>query len=499
MPCEVVRVCLLAVLAVGVRAAESIVYTRTAPGRPSQIVLRSPSGAERILTSGFHAAADPDVSFDAARILFAAQRRPGDRWSIWEMNAGGAGARQITQAAEDCRSPIYQSPIFYLNDPAPVQQIGYVSGGNLYSVRMDGSGVRRLTYNLARNSDPAMLPDGRIVFASGELYGINIDGTDYAAFSGNQGQRRKRMPAVTSKGLVAFVEGAGALARISLRRNLHSYRLLAAGGVFDSPSPLPDGALLVSRRTTGTFGVYRFDPETKSLRLLFDDPAADETQAKALAARERPDGRSSVVEDKEPTGKLYCLSVYESDEPSAPGTVKRLRVIEGLEGGGNRLLGEVEVEEDGSFQLEVPANTPIRLQTLDKNGVALRTSAWIWAKNKENRGCIGCHEDGERTPENVMAKALTHPAIKLTLAPERRRTVEFTRDAQPILRAKCLNRSCHALPALLKTATPWRARSSPLAARILAGSMPPKASPQLTGQEKRTIIEWIDLGALRKP
>ena len=62
-------------------------------------------------------------------------------------------------------------------------------------------------------------------------------------------------------------------------------------------------------------------------------------------------------------------------------------------------------------------------------------AAWIWTKNKEQRGCIGCHEDGERTPENQLASALTHPAVNLMLAPERRRTVEFERDIGRCARA----------------------------------------------------------------
>ena len=34
---------------------------------------------------------------------------------------------------------------------------------------------------------------------------------------------------------------------------------------------------------------------------------------------------------------------------------------------------------------------------------------WIWAKNHESRGCIGCHEDGELAPDDRFAKALaTH-------------------------------------------------------------------------------------------
>jgi hypothetical protein len=210
-----------------------------------------------------------------------------------------------------------------------------------------------------------------------------------------------------------------------------------------------------------------------------------------------------------------------------------------------RLLGSVALDEDGSFHLAVPPNTPIQLQLVDRDGMALRTSAWIWAKNKENRGCIGCHEDGERTPANVFAKALDHEAADLMLPPERRRTVDFRRDIQPILTAKCANRACHggAIPPGLPEADaihgpgnadfssaylsllgrpaapsdrgqyvdPGRARTSRLIWALFGTNtsrpwdgmaavpsiqrMPPAGAAPLTEEERGAIVEWIDLGA----
>lgn len=178
------------------------------------------------------------------------------------------------------------------------------------------------------------------------------------------------------------------------------------------------------------------------------------------------------------------------------------------------------MEEDGSFNLQLPANIPLRVQTLDSDGLALRTSAWIWVKNKEARGCIGCHEDGERTPANRLAKALLQPSIPLTLPPERRRTVDYSRDVTPVLAEKCGGQACHgggAAPkladpkTLAKYVRPGAARMSPLmwsvfgrntsrpwdrvAAPARIRRMPPAGSPPLTEQERLTLIEWIDLGA----
>jgi hypothetical protein len=267
------------------------------------------------------------------------------------------------------------------------------------------------------------------------------------------------------------------------------------------------------------------------MKPVFDSPDAHDIQPQAVEPRAMPDGRSSVVDEKQSWGKLYCLSIYESDLDARAwpaGIVKRIRFLEGLpsspvERAGDlspllptRFLGEIDADEDGSFHVQVPANTPIQVQALDAAGMALRSSAWVWAKNKENRGCIGCHEDGERTPENVMAKALTRSAANLTLPPERRRTVDFSRDVEPVLKSRCGTAGCHrgGLDGrwAYQRVTAGRARTSPLiwaifgrntsypwdgaaAKSAAAHPTPPAGATPLTESERRVVIEWVDLGA----
>jgi hypothetical protein len=560
-------VCLAGLLPAGAAAPAEIVLTEipaararaAAPfGDGGRLVVLEGGGATRVLTPGFESAADPAVSFDGKRILFAGKKTRRDAWNVFEMNADGSGLRQITRNAGNCRRPMYQSALFYLNDERPSYQITFVSDAagefdqsghaatSLYSIRFDGSGLRRLTYPLSSSYDPYQMQDGRILFSSGldgrvDLFAVHLDGADYAAFSGAQGRRFKRMACTTPKGMVAFIEsdapawdGAGTVGTLTLRRNLHSYRALTApaDGLFHSPSPLPDGSVLISRRPadgTGVYAVYRLDLDTGRTTLEFRDPGRHSVQAVALAPRPEPDGHSSVVEDNLDWAKLYCLSVYENDlkrQWMPRGTAKRLRVIEGLppkEASGaihRRLLGDVALDQDGSFHLLVPPNTPIQLQITDADGLALRTSAWIWAKNKEQRGCIGCHEDNERTPENVFAQALSHPAAELTLPPERRRTVLYQRDVAPILATRCSSAACHggaqpklSGPDIAKYIDPGSARTSPLVWTIFGRNtarpwdrassapapkrMPPDGSTPLTEDERQTIIEWIDLGGQR--
>ena len=267
--------------------------------------------------------------------------------------------------------------------------------------------------------------------------------------------------------------------------------------------------------------------------------------------------------DDDPHGKLYCLNVYTSDlrDPSwmPAGSARTLRMLEGLPRAlplaaaadklaahpqlvARRLLGEVPIAEDGSFNIEVPANIPLELQVLDQRGLAMRSCGWVWTRNHFNQGCVGCHEDGELTPDNTLVAALRQPSLALFPQSELRASVAFDRDVLPIVAAKCV--PCHGpqgSPPVLQTGAaagsvaglpgPARcagasgsrlglgflcasgpgARTSPLVWHILGqntsrpwdgpwASRPAKPIPSeppivLTQAECQTLIRWIDLGA----
>jgi Tol biopolymer transport system component len=577
-------------------------------GIGARLVKVNPNLSIEELSRDFHSACDPSISFDASHILFAGKRAPDDNWNIYEMEIDGSNVRQITNGTGNCRSPNYQATLYTIVSTEPWYQLTFVgieNGAsdeygagmttNLYSCKLDGSEVRRLTFNLSDNMDPFIMYDGRLLFASRRrsslnpelpgrisLFGINIDGTDYALFHAYKGKHIKRMPCTTTKGLAVYIEadklrwdGAGSIGSTLLRRPLHSYQQITreSDGLFHSPSALADGRILVSRRSpddTDTHSVYRLDPSSGKLEKIFDSPDYHDIQAKMVYPRPEPDGRSSVVTEKDPNGKFYCIDVYISDfakpEWMPRGTAKRLRVLEGspnihtsngsregttpLVSTGcltvqRRILGEIDIEQDGSFNIEIPANTPIELQMLDADGIALQSCGWIWARNHEPRGCIGCHEDGELTPENILVNAVTNPSVKLNLPVEQRRTVDFRRDIMPIISKNCVrchsradsalrltddtssdvnketsfNRSYTSLltagnqPGYGKYIHPGRARTSPLIWHIFGRNtsrpwdnifsqqkvpqMPPTEGQALTTDEKRTFAEWIDMGALR--
>ncbi len=473
-------------------------------GPGAQIVLLRAGDSPRILTAQFASACDPSMHFDGTRLLFSGKRTADDDWNIYEISIDGSGLRQITRGLGDCRDPSYQSDYYQISDEDEAwrqitfvniragerNEFGSASGTSLHSCRLDGTQVNRLTFNLSSDRDPELTWDGRLVYASWQrrtlkygatgrvvLLGINVDGTDAGPVVVDAGRRIKHMPCATTTGLLIFVEadrvdwdGAGMLSCVSLRRPLHTYQPLTkpSEGLFHSPSALPDGAIVVSRRPAeGTEGhaLYRFDPTSGQMELMVQEPNYHLLQAQAVAVRQQPDGRSSSINETDPNGKLYCLSVYTNDlkDPAwmPSGSVEKLRVIEGVphrkspgtmpatdasadQPAARRILGEVPVASDGSFHVEIPANTAIELQLLDRQGVSLRSCGWIWTRNHFNQGCIGCHEDPELTPENTMVDALEQSAASVGTSSGESRTIDFRRDLMPLIGTKCL--PCHAQP-----------------------------------------------------
>jgi hypothetical protein len=325
-------------------ALVSVAFIKSpATGAPirSRLISADPADKRRVrsLTPQFQAVSDPEISFDGLRLLFAGRRAPSESWQIWEMRRDGGGLRQVTGEQADCTEPHYVTDL-------PAERILFTRAldntNALYTCALDGSKIKRLTFNRDPIRDTLVLPDGRIAFKlRGQWVTVNNDGTGVAAYTGSPEDIRA--------------------AREQLQKDL-------------SPT----------------------------------------------APRTPPTGHVSVVDPKKrKTGLLFCLNAYLSDRPglrSLPeGTICKVRVWAAASE--PRVLGEAPVGPDGSFLIEVPADTPLRFQTIGAGGkVVGEDPTWIWVRPNESRGCIGCHEDRDLTPENQVQTAIERKPVRLVPA-----------------------------------------------------------------------------------
>lgn len=396
-------------------------------------IVRSAGGADTSeavnLTPEFFAAADPQVSFDASKVLFAAQSQPGARWQIWEMHIDGSAKRQVTHLEADGLRPSYHS------HDAIVFTVVTAKGSQVYAAKLDGTEAHPITFGPGNFQVETVLQDGRILVsaasplapethppqADGGLYVMRHDGTGLSSLRCEHGQQARRAEAAElADGSIVFIKNppapsavGGELAMIR-RGALHNSSLSPQTAVSWSPRPLDQSKLIVARRSPASadskFDLYAFDAGSGKFGApIYQDPKLSSVQAAVVAAHPVPRWYWSTLDPQSKSGYFVCLDAYQSaDEPSGriAASLTKVRVLI-LENGKERSLGEAAVEADGSFYIGVPADKPVRFELLDGAGAVVRAQrSWIWARPGEERGCVGCHEDKSVAPENSWPQAL---------------------------------------------------------------------------------------------
>ena len=176
--------------------------------------------------------------------------------------------------------------------------------------------------------------------------------------------------------------------------------------------PYTDSTLLVSYRESDQmhFGLYEFDPAQQRLGTRIT--GAHLVDPVLITETERPRKLPSAVNPENPTGLILSQNIHQSDIPGnitaeSGNMADRIRVSGLLS-----QFGDVPVEEDGSFYLKMEADIPFRFETLNEAGEVIRgPSDWIWVRPNERRGCVGCHADLERAPENIVSMAVKNPPV----------------------------------------------------------------------------------------
>lgn len=383
-----------------------------------ELDLAKPKASEKVLTGNFYSACSPEISYDGKYLLFAAQQKQNDPWQIWEMDLNDLKSRQVTSSKENCTDPAYL-PLGRLVFSKYSANDTLKAGHSLFTCNMDGSNMKRITFNPHTYLASNVLSDGRILTIGRQIFpeqGVPMymvlrpDGTKSDLFyKGTEGSILSSPGMETNNGKIVFIESdkntpeAGKLISINYNRPLHSRVNLSSEikGDFHSVFPQHSGKLLVTYRKSESdrYALYEFDPETKALgKAIYSNNDYDVLEVLVAGKHERPKKLPSEVDMGVKTGLLLCQDINVLDiQPSAAfSKSSRIKIV-----GIDSTLGFVDVAEDGSFYLKVMADKPFQIQTVDKDGHINRTPCgWIWLRPNERRGCVGCHEDPEMVPAN---------------------------------------------------------------------------------------------------
>lgn len=388
---------------------------------------------------------------------------------------------------------------------AAYEGVPCVGGGahvaNLYLLDKDRKTVRRLCFDQDGNWHPAVMENGRIMYTRWEytdmghyfsriLMTMNPDGTDQKAFYGSNsywpnsmffarpipGKPDMFISTVTghhsnpkggalclfdvskgrneADGAVQFITGRGKTVHPLVIDNLSK----AYAPMFYYPYPLNDKYFLA---VTGR-SVYLLDVFDNMLCLTPDEVNTGDCYYEPLPFRTtaKPDVRPDRVRLDEKTANVLISDIYEGPglEGVPRGTVRNIRVLQyeygprntgghyamGMESGWDvkQVLGNVKVEDDGSANFLIPANTPVSLQPVDEEGKALQLMrSWLVGMPGENLSCVGCHESQNTTPPLRRTKAMVRVAddIKPFYGPVR--GFSFKREILPIIHKNCSG--CH--------------------------------------------------------
>jgi hypothetical protein len=409
---------------------------------------RFPAGAQLLLVHNgkatplvpdFAATADADVSYDGKSVLFAGRKMANDSWQIWELTLQDGSVRRVVSTATDAERPFYLPGgrlVWAQRTPGGFQLESSDDGRPQESTPRNptvGPGLLPLSYINASAFPAGVLKDGRILFEAGfplgqgsipELFLVYADGSGAESYRCDHGRGRWGGTQLNS-GDVIFTHGTS-LGRFT-SPSAHEEPVAAPRGEYASAiAEIEPGEWLVSIRTGSDahYALRSWKPGTPTMKTVFADRGEDLVEPVPVIPRERPHRHPSGLHPWD-YANLLALDARlsrEGDLKTAPASVR----LEAQNASGDAVsMGTAPVEQDGSFFVKVPGNTPIRFALLDKNGAVLRRErGWFWARGGEQRICVGCHTGPERAAENRVPAVLLRTTIPvdLTVPPKSAKT-----------------------------------------------------------------------------
>ncbi len=414
---------------------------------------------------------EPEVSWDGRQVVFTRREADSLWWHVWIIGADGTGLRQLTHGPYHDVGPAFLADgrIVFASSRGGIRDEyhGYPCTP-LYVMNADGSDIHPIATNIGRDNEPALLPDGRIVFSRLEVFysrnkteltvhAVHPDGTQDMVLYGPERRAFWRnldhgmaapddlqeaplthrvlritqpQPMPDGRHIVAATQAG--LTLLGSRRDtewilLSDFKERAS----TTPCPLADGSILCAStlktadRHRVDLGLYRFYPGSGRLELVYNDPTTAEYEPRPLAPRRPPPVLPSRTRRGAYTGRFLCASVFHTQEPEVKARGRLIRLVEGVpvvgrhqthtgsdvvwrNHGGTlgRVLGIAPLAPDGSFYIETPADRLMHFQVLDSDRrVVGNQLTWIYTRPGENRSCAGCHENPHSAPPSRGAAA----------------------------------------------------------------------------------------------
>ncbi|MEW6237621.1 MAG: hypothetical protein AB1656_19735 [Candidatus Omnitrophota bacterium] len=334
-------------------------------------------------------ARDPEIDFDAKKILFSMRRNQDDDYHIYEYDRQSGELRQLTFGShltdiDPIYTPTGQIVFVSTREPKYCQCNRHIMG-NLFMMDADGSLIRQLGRNTLFEGHPSLMPDGRILYERWEyvdkhfgpafgLWTVNPDGTNHAVYYGNNAWTPgaildARIVPGTQQAIATFGSCHdrpwGAIAIIDRRfgldgeapvvrswpEDIHEYlinhcdykggqgRNHPAGGQIDNftrlpikyedPYPLSDKYFLCSRMIEGErMGLFLLD--IFGNEILLHEEGAGCYDPMPLTPRPRPPVIPPRHNYADEDGYFYVANVYAGNgmEAVPRGAVKTLRIVE---------------------------------------------------------------------------------------------------------------------------------------------------------------------------